>query len=1123
MQGEIRQKLDAFIRRYYLNQLVRGALLGFALLLGVFLFLNLGEYYGHFSTPVRAALFWGFWLVLALVFWNWIFRPLAGLYGLGKVISYATAAQIIGSHFASVKDKLLNLLQLEQMAIQHPDSALLLAGIDQKSKELKPIPFVKAVNLGENRKYLRFVAVPVLMLGVILVFQSSIITDGAERIVNYNRHYAQKAPFEFVLLNKKLASSTGGEIELELALKGKKIPEEVYLNFYGQEIKMAKNEKGNFAYTLKNLKENGILYFAAAGYSSREYKVLVNPIPAFTGSEARVIYPAYTGKLPEKFPGTADFLVPEGSKIEWTFDTRDATLMQFSGVNENAILQPENKDGRFYFAKNFFSHTNFTVLLKNPKASKMDTAAFHVSVIQDQRPGVFVEKKDDSLDIHQFYFVGNATDDYGVNRITFNYRFINSEDPGKLAQGVKTVPLRIENGKNDVTFYYILAMNALGMAPSDEVEYYFEAWDNDGIHGSKSTRTQPTKLRRQSADEARKEADMTASNVKNLMQDALKSATQLQKQSKQLQDQINRQKNMNWDDKSKIQDLLEKQSEIEKQLENIQKENEKLKQQKEEFQKNDEFQERQKQLDELFKQMQDPEIKKLMDEIQKLLEKQASKEQLKEKLNQLEDKNRDWAKDMDKLMEQYKQLQMEQKLTDNIERLEKLAEKEEALAEKTKKAGKEEQKELQAEQQKLKEELKSVQQDIKEIDQMNKELKDPMDLKLGEEQNSEAQSEMGEAEKNMEKNKNEKASENQKNAAEKMKEAAQKMKESLESEKEKRMAEDYQKIRELLENLVETSFNQESIFMELRGLRDYNPKYLDLNKRQMALKAECAMIEDSLRMLARRQPMISTFVTREITRINTNMGYALDNLKERQLGEAAVKEQFVMTGLNNLAVMLMESMENMQQQMAQKQKSKGSKACNNPNNSGQGQKSSGKKLSQGQQQLGERLQKLQKQAQQQREGQQGQGGKDGQREMNKEYAKMALMQEALRRQVEEMRKELEKQGPEGKAASKELQKTADMMEQQERDLVNKRITPEMIRRQKEIETRMLEHEKAQRNQQQEDKREANQPGNHPAQLPPSLELYMQQKKKERELLRLSPPELAPYYKEKSKEYLRTVQ
>lgn len=1120
-QDEIRDKLDRFIRKYYLNQLVRGLLVGSSLILGVFLFLNLFEYYGHFSSMIRAFLFWGFWIVLSATLWFWIVKPIFGLYSLGKIISYQEAANIIGTHFNEVKDKLINLLQLEEMQQSHPESSLLAAGIDQKTKDLKPVQFTNAINLSKNKKYLRYLALPLVLMGVIILFQSSIITEGAERILNYNRHFEIKAPFQFILKNQSLDVDKGSDFKIELKLSGNKLPESVYLNYLSQDIKMNREENGNFSYELKNVTQTADFHFSAAGFTSAEYNIRVTPVPLLTGSKATVHYPAYTGKLSEQFSGTQDFVVPEGSRIDWTFDTRDAENLFLIHNGNTEEFEKVNRSGRFKISKTLFKSNRYSIFMGNSAAKKRDTVSFSVSVVADQFPSVFAEQRLDSADIHQLFFLGNASDDYGITKVTFNYKYIQSEDPGKIRSALRTVPLTLLSRGIDASFYYVLNMNAIGMSPSDEVEYYFEAWDNDGIHGSKSSKTQIKTLRRKSIEESRKEADVTAGNVKKLMQEAFKNAQQLQKQNQKVQDQFNRQKNLNWENKSSVEDLLQKQREFFEKIQEMQAEKEKLRQQKEEFQKDPAFKEKQKQLDELFKQMEDPEIKKLMEEIQKLLEKQAGKDQVKDKLNQLENKTRDFAKDLDKLMEQYKQLQLEQKLNDNIERLEKLAEKEEKLSQKTQNSEKKNQEELLKEQKEINSEFNDILEEIKEAEQLNKELEKPMKLDFGKEESKGAKQEMGNAEKNIEENKNKKASENQKNAAEQMRKAAQKMKESLEDEQDKRLGEDYQKVRELLENLVEASFEQESVFTELSTLREINPKFIELNRRQMSVKEQCAMIEDSLRGLAKRQPMISTFITREISRINQNMEYALGHLKTRQLSEAAVREQFVMTGLNNLAVMLMESMENMQQQLAQKKKQKGNQSCNNPNNSGEGQKNSGKKLSEGQQKLGESLKQLQQKAQQQRQGQ-GSGGKEGQRELNKEYAKTALMQEALRRQLQELKKSLEKEGPDGKALSKEIQKTEEMMEQQERDLVNKKITPEMLRRQKEIETRMLEHEKSDRNQQQEDKRESNSPGSYTPDLPPELKQYIKTKMQEREMLRTAPPELNPYYREKSREYLRTI-
>ncbi|MBL7811664.1 MAG: DUF4175 family protein [Bacteroidetes bacterium] len=1131
--GEIREKLDAFIRKYYLNQLVRGGLLAAALLLGLFLLINLGEYYGHFSTPVRATLFWGFALSLGGILYFWVLRPLQGLFRLGPVLGYSEAAVIIGRHFSHVEDKLLNLLQLEEMHQSHPESSLLLAGIEQKMKELRPVPFTGAIRLQENRKYLKFLAVPVAMLAVILLFQSSIITDGAQRIIQYNRHFKIKAPFEFQLRNKSLSANRGADFVIEMAVRGKSLPDEVFVVSNGQPIKMLKDEKGIYRYELKNLTVNQEFHFEAAGFASDAYAIVVKPVPAISSAEVRIQYPAYTRRGEEVVQNASDFSVPEGSTLTWKFATRDAESLQIEQGGKTETLTRNNKQGMFTFSRRFLQNSVCRVQLRNGSVAGKDTLRYAVQVIPDRAPSLFVEKKDDSTNIRQFYFLGQAGDDYGVSRVSVAWRFVKSEIPGKTAQGFRQLPLSITPGA-DVTFYYILNMDALSVAPGDEVEYFFEAWDNDGVHGPKVTRTQPQVLRRETLEEVRQKADATGSKVQNMMQEAYKESQKLVNKSKELQDRFNRQRNLNWDEKDKLRDLLEMQQKQNEKLEQIKKEQEKLLQQQQEFQApKPEALDKQRQMEEMLKQMENPELKKLLEQLQELLQKQAPKEDINNKLQQMQELNRENAKEMDKLLEQFKQLQLEQKLEDNINRLEKLAEKQEKLAEKTLQEKSNKTGELKSEQQELKEELHRIQEELKEAEQMNKGLEEPMKLDMGEEEQKQAEEQMKQSGDNLDKGKGGKAGENQKNAAEQMKKAAEKMKQSLAKEKEQRLAEDYQKIRILLEGLVETSFNQEEIFTELSKLREYNPKYVELNRRQMTVKEACAFLEDSLRALAKRQPMVSSFITKEINRINTNMSYALDQLKIRNLAEASMREQYVMTGLNNLAVMLMESMQNMQAQMAQQQQSKGSKSCNNPNKQGNGKKGQprkGDKLSKSQEQLGQMLQELQKKAQEQRNGKAGkpgegngnpkEGDKPGDKELNKSYAQMALMQEALRRKLAEMRQKLAEKGE--SEAARQLDQTAEMMEQQERELVNKRITPEMINRQKEIETRLLEHEKADRTQETEDKRESKSPGQIPPTLPPALQTYMKEKQREREMLRTTPAELTPWYREKVKEYLKSV-
>src|SRR5690606_8372737 len=145
------EKLDAFTRKYYLNQIIRGAIYFVAIGLAAFLLSVVLEYFGRFSSSVRAALFFGLVFTFAALFVSFILIPAFKLVRMGKLISHDEASRMIGNHFPHISDKLLNTLQLKrQAAISTSDTSLLIASIDQRIEELQPVPFVAAVNLGEN-------------------------------------------------------------------------------------------------------------------------------------------------------------------------------------------------------------------------------------------------------------------------------------------------------------------------------------------------------------------------------------------------------------------------------------------------------------------------------------------------------------------------------------------------------------------------------------------------------------------------------------------------------------------------------------------------------------------------------------------------------------------------------------------------------------------------------------------------------------------------------------------------------------------------------------------------------------------------------------------------------------
>ena len=157
----VKLKLERFIKKYYVNELIRGLILFAAIGLLYFLFTLLIEYILWLKPVARTLLFWVFVIVELSLFIKLIISPTFKLLELKQGLNYIEASRIVGEFFPEVKDKLINVIQLHNTKDR---SELLLASIQQKSLELKPVPFSIAVNFSHNLKYLKYLAIPLLIV-----------------------------------------------------------------------------------------------------------------------------------------------------------------------------------------------------------------------------------------------------------------------------------------------------------------------------------------------------------------------------------------------------------------------------------------------------------------------------------------------------------------------------------------------------------------------------------------------------------------------------------------------------------------------------------------------------------------------------------------------------------------------------------------------------------------------------------------------------------------------------------------------------------------------------------------------------------------------------------------------
>ena len=1096
------QKLDQFIRKFYINKLIRGALyfVGFSLLL--FLIFSIAEHNFYFSRAVRKGMFFSFLGASAISLIGWVITPLTKFFSLGKTISHDQAASIIGTHFTNVQDKLINVLQLKRQADSVDNAELIVASVNQKSESIKLVPFKNAIDLRNNKKYLKYALPPFLLFLGILFGAPSIIKDSTFRIINNNEDFEREAPFRFIMEKDEFQVVQYNDFDLEIAVDGSVLPDEVFIDVNNYQYRMKKNEADKFSYTFKNVQKDTPFRIFAGNVKSANFDLNVLEKPNLVDFSLFLNYPSYTGSVDETLNNTGDISVPAGTVVSWDFTSENTENITMA-FGSQPIETKRKTETEFNLSRKLKVDQQYKVFLSNNEVPYPDSFLYNINVIPDQYPSIQVQTFQDSTESNLFYFVGNAADDYGLTALSFNYT-ITSENG--LSKPTQKQALSLSGGRS-TEYDYIFDLNEINLEAGDQVSYYFETYDNDQVNGAKSAKTGVMTFKKPSLEEIKEEEEQSSEDVKKSLDEALKESKKIQEEFKKLREKLLEKKEIDWQTKKDLEKLLEKQKELQEKMRQAKENFQKNKKSNELLQKSEELQEKQEKMEKMFEELMNDEAKELMEKIQELMQ-EMEKEEALEMMEDMEMSDEEIETELDRLKELYKQLEVEKEMEEMIDELNKLAKEQEELSEETKKEEKTDE-ELKEEQEKIEEKFDELKEEMKELEEKNEELERPKDLgEDNEEKMEEISEEMDESQEQMEQQDSKGASESQKGASDKMKEMAQSMQASAESGEMEQMAEDMQAIRQLLENIITLSFDQEVLTNSVSRANQQTPRYVSLVQEQFKLQDDFTLIADSLQALAKRQEQIETFVLDKVGEVKKNLKTGIKRLEDRSKQLANENQRKTMTGLNDLALMLNESMEQMQEQMSSMMP--GSQMCNKPGGKGKGSKGGqkpGDKISEGQQGMKESLQKMM------------QNAKEGKGNSSKDFAKAAAKQSALRKALEEMRDE---KGEDGKGSG-DMQEVIDEMNKIETDLVNKRLDAELMQRQQEILTRLLEAEKADKQREKDEKRKAENTSEKVRKFPPSLEEYIKKREAEIDQVKTVSPALKPYYKFLVEQYYQSLE
>jgi hypothetical protein len=856
------------------------------------------EHFFWFNESVRAFLFWLFIAIEIALFIYFIGIPVSKLFKLRKGIDKEQASEIIGTHFQEIGDRLLNLLQLDHTSER---SELLIASIDQKAESLKFFNFSEAVELKKNRKFLPVVILPVLIIFALWISNNShVFTEGFDRISNYEQAYEKPAPFQFMVLNDKLETFQNSDFELVVQIEGNQIPEELHLITDDYKRVLTAEGNGRFVYKFENIENSLNFKLIGAGISSRTYKLKVFALPLITNMEVEVNYPNYLNLEDQVFKGIGSFQVPEGSKLTWSLSTVSTDFVQFES-NDSVRNLPVNMN-QAEIKQQIFRNFGYSVSSSNAYKTEHEKLDYLIEVVRDLHPEIDVKSTRDSLDSQQTYIKGRVEDDHGLSGLQLVFY------PQDSIQKKRTQSLEISSALVD-EFYYSFP-NELELEPGISYSYYFEVFDNDRVNGAKSSRSEILGYRKITQTE---KDDQVLQKQQNSIETISEELEEFRKDTNEL-DELQRidkeNSSLNYNEKQRLDQFLERQK-IQNEL--MQKHSKELQESIEE-QSNEKPSSDKEDLKQRLKENVNSlkENEELLKELQEYSDK-IQKEDLGEKLEDLAKKNKNNERNLEQLLELTKRYYIEEKQQKIARDLNRLADDQEKISNESESTIEE--------QENLNNEFDKFQQEMDSLSKDNEQLKKPKSVARDEAVEKEISEDQKKASEKLQQQKN--ASQEQKNAAEKMRQLSSKMQQAgIQAEMQKLEA-DAKVLREILNNLVRFSLIQEELLEEFKSIKQTSPAYANKLNDQSELRENFEHIDDSIYSLALQNPMFSSKITSKLTDIDFDIEKSLERLAENQIGQGTASQQYVVTGANDLAVLLSDVLDSMQDMMSNPQSGSG--------------------------------------------------------------------------------------------------------------------------------------------------------------------------------------------------------
>ncbi len=1064
--SDLRRRLHEVRSSALRVDLTTGLLLSASLAISLALAFVLMEALGDFSRAVRTVMVVLFAGTAGGIFLRRTVVPALRLAGMLRRDDDETVARRVGEYFPSLRDRLVNALQLsatrEGNAAYYSED-LTAKALEDLERSVASVDLTASVDIRPVPRAARWFALSVMIAtSVLAVFPAS--TSGAlYRLIHFEKDFIPPpaVTFEIAPGNKEIVKGDDVPIAIRVvpALHAfRRLPAELVLECRanGQdapdETVLRPDSSGLYRTILTGVRTT-IRYNARyAGIESPRYTLSVLDRPVIRSFRVRLHPPAYTGqaeRLQDEFVG--DVQAPEGTRITITGTASHALDWAWIALLDSVRVPMTVSGERFSGSLTVRGNAAYELMVMDAESlANSEPVRYRIVATADEPPTVSILQPGRNVDLagyQQLGILARAKDDYGFSSMRLGYRLVKSrfEGPGKDTTWVP-MPLPAASGPAvDVPMTWNLA--PLDLVPEDVVEYFVEVYDNDAVHGPKRGRSSIYLIRLPSLDEVFSDASQQHEQSLQDLSKTLEQAKELQKDVDALNRDLKTNKDPDWQTQKKLENMAAKYKEIQQKVDQVQKRLGEMTQAME--QQNvlsRETLEKYLELQQLMEQMNSAELQRLLRQTQQSMS-SLTKEQLQQAMQQMTFSEERFRQSIERTLDLLKRIQIEQRMDELRKRADELKTLQKELSDRTASdsAGKTpDAKELARQQEELSRNERSMEQSAEDLQKRMEEFFTEMPSEKLRQLNQELQRQgldraMKQAASQMQQGNMSQAQETQQQIEQQLDQYRQQLEALQQQMLEQQSQATLNALRKATADLLDLSKDEERLKDDARSAPPNSPQLRQNAQKQQEVAEDLHQVIKDLMDLSQRSFAVTPEMGKSIGEALAHMNSAMRGLESRNGAMASQEQGLAMAALNQASIQ-------MQGAMASLMKSGGAGS-----------------LMQQLQQMAGRQMGINVQTQQLGNGMTPQQAAQA--------ARLAQEQDAVRKSLEQLNREAQASGEQDKLLG-DLGRIAEEMKDVVRNLEQNNVNPATVRQQDRILSRLLDASKSMRERDYEKRRRA---------------------------------------------------